>query len=103
MTHVRKAPSVKALMTIKNITRADAEKIRTVWKTIENSRQAREAVDSILRTYGVVYIGRHKRTGRNVYYANTGETYARTVIFSGPRAYVSCWGDIVEKNLIIEA
>lgn len=103
MIHVRKAPSVKALMTIKDVTLDDAEKIRTAWKTVENSRQAREAVDSILRTYGVVYIGRHKRTGRRIYYANTGETYARTVIFSGPRAYVGCWGDLVEKNLIIEA
>lgn len=101
MTHVRKAPSVKALMTIKDVTPADAEKIRTAWKTIGNRRQAREAIDSILRTYGVEYLGKHKRSWRHIYYCNAGDGYANTVLFSGRRAFVGCWADIVEKNLII--
>lgn len=99
----RIAPSVKALMQLKDVTREDAEQIRQAWKTINNRQEAREVVDKLLRTYGVEYLGRHKRTGNHIYYANAGDAYAGTVLFSGPRAYVSYWADLVEKNLIVEA
>ena len=97
----RRAPSVAALMTIKDVTRADALAIRNAWHTIKNRGEARAAIDAILRTHGVEYLGQHKRTGEHIYYCNAGDTYDITVIFAGLSARVACWGDIVEKNLIV--
>lgn len=100
--NMRKCASVKNLMTLKDVTKEDAEKIRTVWQTVKSRREAREQIDRILQTFGVEYLGQHKRNGEHVYYCNSGDTYAPTIIFSGLRMFVSCWGDLVEKNLIHE-
>lgn len=99
---MRKCASVKTLMTLKDVTREDAEAIRKTWRTIGIRRDARAAIDKILQTYGVEYLGQHKRTGEHIYYCNSGDTYAPTIMFSGLRMFVSCWGDLVEKNLIHE-
>jgi hypothetical protein len=99
---MRKPASLKALQQIKDITPDDAEKIRTIWRTIGNRQSAREQINAVLRTHGVEYLGQHKRTGEHVYYCNAGDTYAATVLFSGLRMHVGCWGDLVEKRLIAE-
>lgn len=99
---MRHAASIAALMTIKDVTEDDAKEIRHIWRTVTNRREARDAINNVLRTHGVEYLGVHRRTADHVYYCNTGETYATTVIFSGLRMRVACWGDMVEKNLIKE-
>ena len=98
----RRCASVAALMTIKDITREDAEKIRQAWRSITNREEARQTIDKMLKTYGVEYLGRHKRTGHHVYYCNAGDSYVTTVTFHGPVMRVACWADYVEKNLIEE-
>lgn len=98
----RRAPSIAALMTIKDVTRADALAIRNAWHTIKNRGEARAAIDRILHTQGVEYLGQHKRTGEHIYYCNAGDTYASTVIFCGLSARVACWGGIVERGAIRE-
>jgi IS4 transposase len=97
---MRRCPSVKSLMTIKDVTEEDAHAIRKVWRTVTNRCEARAQVDNILRTHGVEYLGQHKRTGSHVYYCNAGDSYASTVIFNGLIMRVQCWADLVEKNLI---
>lgn len=99
---MRKCASVKNLMTLKDVTQEDAENIRKVWQTVTNRREAREQIDKILRTYGVEYLGQHRRTGEHIYYCNAGDSYAGTIIFSGLHMRVGCWADLVEKNLICE-
>lgn len=58
---MRKCASVKTLMALKDVTKEDAENIRKVWQTVTNRREAREQIDRILKTYGVEYLGQHKR------------------------------------------
>lgn len=94
----RRCASLSSLMTIKDVTREDAEAIRTAWKTIRSRREARVAVDKLLRTHGVEYLGVHKRTGQEVWYCNAGDSYASTVIFAGLSMRVGCWGDFVERG-----
>ena len=94
---IRTSASVKRLMEIKDVTEEDALKVKEVWRTTISSRHdAREAVDRIIQTCGVEYLGIHKRTHQHVYYCNAGETYATTILFMGPRLYVGCWGDLFD-------
>lgn len=86
MIAIRKAPGIKSLMQIKDVTHADAMAIRKAWQTVPSRQCAREAIDSILRTHGVEYLGYHKRNCQHVYYCNSGDTYNTTVIFCGLRA-----------------
>jgi hypothetical protein len=104
MPHIscRKAASARALGEIKDVTPGDAAAIRAAWQTIPNRREARTTVDRILRTFGVEFLGIHRRTRESVYYCNAGDTYACTVLFVGPRLRVGCWGDLVERNAIRE-
>lgn len=97
---MRRCASVAALQKIKDVTRDDAEKIRTIWRTIGNRKFAREQIDNVLRTHGVEYLGQHRRSGNHVYYCNAGDTYSSTVIFAGLRMYVGCWGYLIEQNLV---
>ena len=97
---MRRCASVNALMEIKDVTREDAEKIRTIWRTIGNRESARGQIDAVLRTYGVEYLGQHRRSGDHVYYCNAGDTYAPTIIFAGLRMYVGCWGELIERNRV---
>jgi hypothetical protein len=53
--------------------------------------------------HGVEYLGEMKRARPwpvHVYYCNTGDTYAGTILFIGPRMVVGCWGDLVERGSI---
>lgn len=104
MAHIseRTCSSVKDLMQIKDVSDWDAEKIRKIWKTVLNRREARTQIDAILGTHGVEYLGRNKRTKDHVYYCNAGDTYATTIIFTGIHLRVNCWGDLVENNRIEE-
>lgn len=118
-----KAASVKALTEIKDITKETAQEIRKVWCELTESevrdldfrnihvndiwrwktRELRRAyIDQLLQTFGVEYLGKHKRNGEHVYYCNAGDTYTTTIIFMGSRLVVGCWGDLVERNLIRE-
>ena len=114
-------PSIKTLMTIPNVTREDAIKIRAIMlarptePTIKTSVHDRasvlvngewlrpatrlEAIDKILETFGVEY----QRPGRGqrspaFYYCNTGDSYASTILKVNGRYRVGCWGDIVERG-----
>lgn len=93
---LRTAASIKTLMTIKDVTRKDAEDIRNAWFCIVDRKTAREEVNHILRTFGVEYLGQHKRTLQHIFYCNAGDTYAPTVLFSDSRLYVGCWGDLLD-------
>jgi IS4 transposase len=99
---MRTCASVKSLTSIKDVTEDDAKQIRKIWQTVNSRSEARSQIDKVLRTFGVEYLGQHKRNGEHIYYCNTGESYASTVIFSGLHMRVGCWADLVEKNLIKE-
>lgn len=90
-------PSIKMLMTIKDVTRAEAQTIRGIMSGPKRLRMA--AIDKVLRTSGVEYIapGRGKRSPA-IYYCNAGDTYAVTVLMVRGRFRVGCWGDIVEER-----
>jgi hypothetical protein len=124
--------TVKSLMEIKDVTEDDAKLIREIWqcvgpketsalleKNLDTTRYAnrdftyaleqhnskhmkRHAIDAILGTCGVEYLGLRKRNREHVYYCNTGESYAATVLFDGDHLRVNCWADLVERNLISE-
>lgn len=99
----RRCASVRTLQQIKDVTAADALAIRTAWRTIADRREARDAIDAILRTYGVEFLGIHKRSEESVYYCNAGDTYATTILFAGLRMWVGCYVDLVERNAVREA
>lgn len=121
--------TVKRLMEIKDVTEADALLIRKVWNTVGvtalreflarpaindkgrfnraleepgsvNIKQA--AVDVILGTHGVEYLGKRKGNRNHVYYCNAGDTYATTVLFDGEHLRVGTWGDLVEADLMTD-
>lgn len=99
----RRAASVSALMSIKDVTEEQAKMIRALWHHSRYRSNARTAIDAVLRTYGVEYLGRNKRTNDEVYYCNAGDTYATTVLFVGPHLRVGCWGDLVERGTVATA
>lgn len=99
----RRAASIKALMSIKDVTEEDAKTIRALWHTERFRNAARSGVNRLLRTFGVEYLGRNKRTNDEVYYCNAGDTYATTVLFVGPYLRVGCWGDLVERGTVATA
>lgn len=99
----RRAASVSALMSIKDVTEEQAKMIRALWHHSRYRNNARTAVDAVLRTYGVEYLGRNKRTKDEVYYCNAGDTYATTVLFVGPHLRVGCWGDLIERGTVATA
>lgn len=102
MTTGRKCASIKALMQIKDVTEADAAEIRRIWATETYRKAAREAIDKVLHTCGVEFLGIHKRSHEDVYYCNAGDTYDTTVVFIGKTLRVACWGDFIERNLVRE-
>lgn len=100
---IRRAASVKALMTIKDVTEEDAKAIRRIWHTEASRPLARSKIDKILSTHGVEYLGRNKRTNDEVYYCNAGDTYSTTVLFIGSHLRVGCWGDLIERGTVATA
>lgn len=99
----RTAASIKSLMEIKDVTEEDAKSIRALWHTDRFRASARTAIDEILGTHGVEYLGFTKRTTHEVYYCNAGDTYATTILFIGPHLRVGCWGDLMERGTVATA
>lgn len=98
----RRSASIAVITQIKDVTKEDALKIRTIWHTEPKRDEARGKIDKVLRTHGIEYLGVHKKTCHPVYYANAGDSYATTVVFHGPTLHVGCWADYVERKLIRE-
>lgn len=98
----RRPASIKALTTIKDVTPEDAKEIRRIWLSVRKRQEARDAIDTVLRTFGVEYLGIHRTSGEDTYYCNAGDTYATTVVFIGKTMRVACWGDYIERNLVKE-
>lgn len=96
----RRAPSISALTEIKDVTEETAALVRGAWRSFNARRNARDAINTLIETHGVEYLGVHRRTGLPVYYCNAGDTYATTLIFHGENMTVGDWGSLVEKNLI---
>lgn len=63
-----------------------------MWHTHPSRREARNRIDQILQTHGVEHLGVLKRSGEHVYYCNSGDAYATTVVFVGMDLRVQCWG-----------
>lgn len=97
---MRTAASIKSLMSIKDVTREDAVKIRNAWLCHFKAPMA--TVDQILKTSGIEYLGEHKRTGKRIWYCNAGDSYGTTVLFVGEHLRVGCWADLPERNMIWE-
>lgn len=57
-------------------------------------------LDRMLQTYGIEYLGKTKRGARHVWYLNTGDTYAATLVAIGRRLIVSDWGSLIESGTI---
>jgi hypothetical protein len=106
LTHVeiyqRKNCSIKSLLSIKDVTEDDAQLVRYIWKHCTNRLIARECINRIIGAHGVEYLGKHKRNGNCVYYANTGDSYTSTIVWSGLYMRVQCWADYAERGLIVE-
>lgn len=117
--------SVRMLQTVKDVTPETARKIRRVWLKYTREQLCDEfpacaayvracyhppgtralrrmAIDSLLGTYGVEYLGYTRRNPRPVHYCNAGDTYAHTVLFTGSRLWCGNWGDLVEHRSIRE-
>lgn len=60
----------------------------------------RQLLNNLAGFFGVEYLGVHRRSGRSVRYLNAGDTYATTLIFTGRRMTVGCWGDLVETKAV---
>ena len=60
----------------------------------------RQLLNDLAGFHGVEYLGQHRRSGRSVRYLNAGDTYATTLIFTGRRMTVGCWGDLVETKAV---
>ena len=126
LNSARTCASSKALRTLAGISAEDARRIRRAWREATRgellaefpccadyvqqcfnppgTRELRRlAVDSIARTYGVEHLGVSRKTGEPVYYCNADDTYAPTILFSGPHLRVGTWGDRVERGSIREA
>jgi hypothetical protein len=131
-----RAPSIKTLCTLKDVTSETARKIRTVIKlesraeledyaerfmprtrdwlmrcyhrpSAGNLRAA--MLDELLMTHGVEYLfkGSEGLAGHCSMpsdellceYLNAGDTYAPTLLQTGGRWVVGCWGDIAERHI----
>lgn len=119
---MKTSASIGKLCEIKDVTRADARRIKDIWRAVKYDELIalfpdrrsevldlgrstwraflRQEIDSILRCSGVEHLGFHKRANRHVYYCNGGDCYATTVIFTGDHLRVGCIGDLIEANLI---
>lgn len=118
---MNRCASIKTLMQLKDVDLALAKEIRRVWRTVKTREELmliaglvgsdfyhdppvrhlkRVAVDKLIGTYGVEFLGLHRKSKDDMYYCNAGETYAETIIFKGHTLSVGCWGDWVESNKI---
>lgn len=117
--------NARALQELKDVTPEMAKQIRAIWcylsreellaqheRAASYARQChnepstihlrRIAIDALIDTCGVEYLGKTRRSDDPVYYCNAGDTYATTIIFSGPHLRVGCWGDLIERGSVRE-
>src|SRR5690606_2822655 len=117
--------SVESLMAIHHVDEQTAKLVRAVWRAKSRDEIIaacpesanygrsfynrptlrackRDAVNRLIGTHGVEYLGVSRRSGNDVYYCNAGDGYATTVIFSGNTLRVGCWADMVERNSVRE-
>src|SRR5690606_6494238 len=115
--------SVESLMAIRDVDEQTAKLVRAVWRAKSRDeiiaacpesadygrnffRQPtlrackRDAVNRLIGTCGVEYLGVSRSSGEDVYYCNAGDAYVATVIFSGDTLRVGCWADMVERNSV---
>ncbi len=60
-----------------------------------------EIINHITDSHGVEYLGEHKRSGYDVYYINSGDTYVSTLINIGNHLRLTCIGDLIELDKIL--
>lgn len=122
---MRTCSPTRRLREIKDITPDTARKVRRVWLTYTRQQLCKDficcaefvrdchhppetrilrrmAVDALLQTFGVEYLGESRKTRQGVYYCNTGDTYGHTVLFFGPHLRTGNWGDLIERRSIRE-
>ena len=100
MEIIRRAASNKRLQEIKHVDFATAKKVRELWHGSHPRSIAMRLIDKLIECHGVEYLGQHKRTGEPVYYCNSGDAYATTIVFHGDVMHVACWADYVETGLV---
>ena len=102
------AELIRAIWKAKN--RADLEAIyppaadidRGFFRPYRLRELKREVLNKAGGFFGVEYLGTLKRSGEPVYYANAGDCYAGTLIFTGPRLTVGTVGDLIERGTVRE-
>jgi hypothetical protein len=122
---MKRCASVHTLTEIANVNSDTARKVRAAWRTLTRDQlidqfpRVREyvsscfnppgtrllrrmAIDSLIETHGVEYLGTHRRSGDHVYYCNSGDTYDATIVFSGDCLRVACYGDLIERGTVRE-
>ena len=109
-------PSVKTIMKIPCIDKSQALEVRDIltgkvspdeycaeWIAQCYHRPALhelklEAINRIIKGYGVEYVRGNGYRSPEFYYVNQGDTYALTVVFMKCRYIVASWGGIVERG-----
>jgi len=97
-------PSVKTIENSIADCREDAKKIRNLMETYyDRPRKLLKEVDKVLGAHGVEYL-KPKEYNKNgdtgVYFVNMGYNYISTLCYDTKldRIFISCCGDIIEKN-----
>lgn len=123
----RRAAATHNITQIKDVTDADAKRVRAIWKAVKTDdllalypdkraemldriieaktsrryRQLqRELINDVIGTCGVEHLGYDRRANRHIYYCNAGDTYATTICFVGDSLVVRCWGDYAERGTL---
>lgn len=96
----KRAPSVESLLRDFGVTAHTAKAIRAAWKGAGKRHERREAVDTLLQTCGVEYLGKNRRSGAGVYYCNAGDAYSPTLLFHGDTLTIGCWGSLAESRTV---
>ena len=97
-------PSVKTIENSIADCKEDAKEIRKLMETYYNRpHKLLKEVDRFLGAHGVEYLSPkeyNQYDDKGVYYVNMGDTYISTLCYDAKtdRIFISCWGDIVEKN-----
>lgn len=97
-------PSIKTIENSIADCKEDAKEIRKVMENYSHRpRKMLTKVNEIVGAHGVEYLepanpSQYEDTG--LYYVNMGDTYISTLCYDAKtgRTFISCWGDIVEKN-----
>jgi len=77
-----------------------AQHVRECYNPPSTMSLRRMAIDHLIGTCGVEYLGQSYRTRESVFYCNAGDTYATTILFNGPSMRVGCWGALVEHRAV---